>query len=379
MNKKVLYYIWLAESFSYGSVKYGQILEKEPDAAAFYEKINKTPEEFSFLTASDINALKKHSPNDYRQLALESKRKNIHIMCYDDEAYPIRLKQIESPPPVLYYCGDPTILSGRCVGMVGTRYPSEYGKKITFKIASELAAYGIVVLSGCAGGIDAEAHKGALEEGKTVAVLGTPLDRTYPAFNTQLKREIYKQGGLLITEFPIGAKVNRSFFPVRNRLISAMSDSVLIMEAPKRSGALITAAHAIEQGKDLFCLPPADITNKRYDGVKDFLRDGARPLLGAEDVIESYRFHTNPFFQNLPKWESLAKKEEKVMEKIREKKEASLSDGAKLVLAELSERPHDAEELMQNININPNEIFGALTELELADLITKSGNGYCKK
>ena len=380
MNKNVLYYLWLAGAFSYGSVKLGLILEKEPDACAFYHQFRCSTREFPFLKRSDLESLQKHTPSEYEEQVLECQRNDIHILCYTDEVYPERLRQIDSPPPVLYYRGDPAVLAERCIAMVGTRHSSEYGKQTTYRIAQKLAAYGIVIVSGCAGGIDTFAHIGALEEGKTVAVLGTPLNRNYPAFNAELKRQILEKGGLIISEYPIGAPIHRGFFPIRNRLISALSDAVLVMEAPQRSGALITASCAVEQGTDVFCLPPADIGNKRYDGVKGYLRDGARPLLDASDVLEFYRFSRPPLLSNLPEWESLDEKEEQIQEqKERQKEPTRLSDEAKKVFLVLSDRPREAEEIMQLVSVPPNGIFSALTELELAGLIFKRGSGYYKK
>lgn len=379
MNKNILYYMWLAGAFPYGSAKLGQVLDLEPDACAFYHHFRDELERFSFLTSADLKRLNKFSPKDYRKVVLESRKKGIHIVCYADENYPARLRHIDTPPAVLYYCGDLSILSERCVTIVGTRHPSDYTKKVANQFAQELAAYGIVIVSGCAGGIDTEAHTGALKTGKTVALLGTSLDANYPAFNRNLKHNIYQQGGLLITEYPIGFYVNRSSFSIRNRLLSGLSDAVLIMEAAKGSGALVTASYALEQGKEVFCLPPADITNQRYDGVKGYLRDGARPLLSVSDVLESYRFRTEFFYQNLPKWESIEEKEEKVIKKQSEQKQASLSQTAKEVFSTLSERTYTTEELMEVISASTSEIFSALTELELVGLIAKSGNGYCKK
>lgn len=211
------------------------------------------------------------------------------IICFDDPDYPERLKSIFSPPAVIYFKGCRECLKSiLSISVVGTRKSSAYGEKAAYRISNELAAAGFTIISGFALGTDTNAHRGALDaDGRTIAVLGCGLDIDYPRSNTDLREKIVIKGGL-ISEFPPGTPPLGKNFPVRNRIISGLSLGVFTAEAPLKSGALITADLAIEQGRDVFMLPPADIFDDRYKGVVRYLRDGAFPVFGSEDIISEY-------------------------------------------------------------------------------------------
>lgn len=201
-----------------------------------------------------------------------------------DERYPARLAEIYDPPPVLYVRGELDPPDCPAVAIVGTRGATTYGKMAAEQIARGLAEAGVTVISGLALGIDAAAHRGALDGGgRTIAVLGNGLDRVYPSQHAHLAQQIAERGAL-VTEFPLGTKPDATNFPRRNRLISGLSSGTLVVEAGERSGALITAAFAAEQGRDVLAVP-GSIFSPASRGANSLIRDGATPVTCAEDVL----------------------------------------------------------------------------------------------
>jgi DNA processing protein len=215
--------------------------------------------------------------------------KNPYFWTLADADYPRLLLEIPSPPPVLYYRGlvQPQENQGimPMVGIVGTREPSEYGKRWTRKISVALARHGFTVVSGMAAGIDTEAHRGCLEAGgRTLAVLGTGVDLIYPPRNKPLYEQIQQQG-LLLSEYPAGTQPNRAHFPQRNRIIAGLSRAVLVMEAPNKSGALITAHYANDFCRDVYALP-GSLDNHQSLGCLGLLSRGAHVILNEGHLLE---------------------------------------------------------------------------------------------
>ena len=201
-----------------------------------------------------------------------------------DAGYPPQLRAIADPPPVLHVLGDPAALSGPAIAIVGSREPTPAGRETAFEFARGLASAGLVVASGLAAGVDAAAHRGALEAGgRTVAVCGTGLDLVYPQANAELAARIVAQGAL-ISEFPPGTLPLPHHFPRRNRLISGLALGVLVVEARYRSGSLITARLAADQGREVFALP-GSIHNPLARGCHRLIRDGARLVETVEEVL----------------------------------------------------------------------------------------------
>ena len=207
------------------------------------------------------------------------------VMLADTPEYPTALREIPDPPPVLYGLGQPLSEDDKLLAIVGTRHASEIGRRFTGNLARKLAADGIVVVSGMADGIDTAAHAGALEGGgKTIAVWGTSLDIVYPPTNKDLAERIKAQGTVL-SEYPPGTGPDKSTFPDRNRIISGLSEGVIVVEAGRKSGALITAEHALQQGRELFAVPgPPGV--ERSIGTNDLLKKGARIVTTVEDIYE---------------------------------------------------------------------------------------------
>ncbi|WP_448380751.1 DNA-processing protein DprA [Gloeomargarita sp.] len=223
------------------------------------------------------------------QVYEQCRAKNPHFWTPADADYPRLLRELPDPPPVLYYAGQPQV--AECTGqtgmiaVVGTRQPSAYGRRWTEKLVQAIVSQGWVVVSGLAAGIDATAHQACLRAGgRTWAVLGTGVDQVYPSQHRRLQQEIGRQG-VLLSEYPAGTGPNRVHFPRRNRIIAGLCRAVVITEAPKDSGALITAALACEYNRDVYVLP-GSLDNPASMGCLHLINKGAQMLLGVEHLLE---------------------------------------------------------------------------------------------
>ncbi|MBM3212563.1 DNA-protecting protein DprA, partial [Candidatus Poribacteria bacterium] len=207
------------------------------------------------------------------------------VITIQDESYPVNLKAIYDPPPLIYVKGNIIPGDSLAVSVVGTRIATSYGKKAAEKFSSLLASRGITVVSGMAYGIDTAAHEGALSSGgRTIAVMGNGLSIIYPERNTNLFEKI-AESGAVISEFPMATKPLKVNFPMRNRLISGISLGTLVVEAPKRSGALLTADFALDQGREVFAIP-GQIFSETSAGTHDLIKQGAKLVDSIEDILE---------------------------------------------------------------------------------------------
>jgi len=208
------------------------------------------------------------------------------VISIDDPSYPPRLKEIYDPPLVLYVRGNLDVLTKPGIAMVGTRHPTPYGSGMAERLATDLAAQGLVIVSGMARGVDTASHRGAISaKGKTLAVFGTGIDVIYPKENSRLSEQILTLGGALISEFSLGTFAAPQNFPIRNRIISGMSVGVLVVEAAEYSGTRITARCALEQNRDVFAVP-GNVTNKNSWGPNTLIKQGAKLVATWEDVWE---------------------------------------------------------------------------------------------
>lgn len=259
-----------------------------------------------------------------------------------DAEYPRLLAAIHDPPPGLFVrgCGSDELLSQPAIAVVGARACSAYGRSVARSLGRELAAAGLVVVSGMARGIDGEAHRGALEaSGITVAVLGCGIDRDYPAAHAELARRICERG-LIVSEYEQGIEPAPWRFPARNRIIAGLSEAAVVVEARERSGALITADFALEEGRDVFAVP-GEITSNLSAGTNALIRLGAVPVTCTEDVLEL--FDLEPA----------------------EPESASLGLEAQTLLERLRDGALTADELVRASGVDPAQASAALIELEL--------------
>jgi len=219
-----------------------------------------------------------------KQLQLIEKHR-VQIVTFNEEAYPELLRTIFDPPPVLYVKGTLSEKDRLAVAVVGSRKSSTYGRSTAEKMGADLAAKGITVVSGLARGIDSFAHRGALKgSGRTIAVLGNGVDQIYPIENRSLYEEVVEKGAV-ISEFPMGTPPDRKNFPVRNRIISGLSLGIVVVEAGDRSGALITADQALEQGREVFAIP-GNISSYTSRGTHRLIKQGAKLVETVEDILE---------------------------------------------------------------------------------------------
>lgn len=275
-------------------------------------------------------------------------------LARSDARFPPRLKAIFDPPRSLYLrgSGEPELLGWRAVGVVGARSCSPYGAQVARMLGRELAAAGLVVVSGLARGIDGEAHRGALESGgPTVGVLGCGIDRDYPAANASLSRRM-EDGGLVVSEYEAGVEPAPWRFPARNRIIAGLCEAVVIVEARERSGALITADFALEEGREVFAVP-GEITSALSVGSNALLRMGATPLTRAGDVLEAL---------GIERAEAVA--------------DPDVSEAAKRILGLVRDTPAGADELVVRASLEAGAVSVALTELELAGLVAAADGVY---
>lgn len=222
---------------------------------------------------------------------------NIYPLTIYDKDYPVLLKESKSPPLVIYTKGNKSLLQEDSISVVGTRKPTPYGRKIAFELSAYLSGY-LTIISGLAQGIDSEAHKGALKGSKkTIAVLGSGFHHLYPPENKELFNKIIAEGGLILTEYPPYIKPDSWRFPARNRIIAALSKGTVVIEAGVKSGALITANYAMEEGREVFAVPGL-ITNTASQGSNALLKDGAHLVQNYSDILESLAVFHNFKLEN---------------------------------------------------------------------------------
>lgn len=407
-----LYWIWLSLIFNYGSDKPNEILLNYQSPEDFYNLTSDQMLKLGFLTRKDVKNIKAVSLERAKIIIEDCEKNDINIVTMGDELYPNRLKLIYGPPVVIYVKGDISLIDEEvAITVVGTRKATDYSSYATEYLSYHLAKAGAIIVSGCAVGIDSFAHKGALRaNGRTIAVLGCGLDVNYPIENKELKKEILKKGAL-ISEMPPGQFPTGRIFPIRNRIMAALSLGVLVTHAPERSGSLITVEHAIEQGKDIFCLPPYSIFDAQYFGVIKYIRDGATPVFCAKDIlIEYYGTHSHKLdvdkiigdyinqkklekkpqkiktvkTQNISKNEDLTKEEQESLKedlmKKNEKLLSSFDESQKLVYNKLSLQPKFIDELSVECDLDVGIVLSILTEFEILDVVTSfSGRRYALK
>jgi len=273
-EKEILDYLQLINTENIGAKTFSQLINKYGSAERALAELPSRYKPYSRTKAQEELSLAKHL--------------GIHVLISTDKSYPQSLLNIVDYPPVLYAKGDISLLNNNiCIAIVGSRNASINGRKLASKIAYDLSSQGIIIVSGMARGIDASAHKGAMhalnQQGPTIAVLGTGVDVPYPIENEDIYQQISQQG-CIISEFPINTSPLASNFPRRNRIISGLSNGILVAEANLHSGSLITAYTAVEQGREIMALPGSPIDN-RSQGANKLIKDGAYLVENAEDII----------------------------------------------------------------------------------------------
>lgn len=310
-------------------------------------------QDFHFRQDTISNFLKKQKEIDIEKEWQKLEKEKIRTIAKDEKEYPFLLKEIAKPPALLYIKGE-FLPEEKYFSCIGTRWPSDYGKMVTPEIVGDIANYGFTVISGMARGIDTLSHKAALERGKrTIAIVGTGLDIVFPPENKKLSQEIEKNGAI-ISEFPLGTPPLQHNFPQRNRIIAGISMGTLVIEAKEKSGALITANLAIEEGREVFAVP-GPIYSKTSAGCNKIIKQGACLVSCADDILVEFDLEKS----------------------IEEKKEIKgKTEEETLILKLLKENSFSADEIIKKTKLSAETINSALILLEIEKKIKRSGEKY---
>ncbi len=305
-------------------------------------------------------------------------RSGAKVITPTSPEFPEALKHIYDPPMVLYVRGDASILTAPGMAVIGTRHPTPYGMGMAERLACDLAARGMVIISGMARGVDTAAHRGAVTaKARTVAIFGTGVDVIYPRENAKLADQILATGGALVSEFPMGTGPKPENFPIRNRIISGMSFGVLVVEAGEYSGTRITARCALEQGRDVFAVP-GNVTNKLAWGPNTLIKQGAKLVATWDDVWEE--LPSDLRLRLTPPEAPESKEPETASLFSQQETELSAKDRKVLSLLKKDEAKH-IDQLVEKLEgaLSSPDIFASLFELELAGKIRQlPGKNFVK-
>lgn len=425
---EAVYGVWLQLAMGEGSRKVPLLLDYFGSCRTVYESDDVERRLSGLLLQPEMDRMA-NTPLDAAVEIMEAcRRLQYSVLTPDSDKYPNRLRNIPDYPAALYISGElPDIDDEVCVGMVGTRRASRYGYNAATMLSKDLAACGAIIISGCARGIDTASHQGALiGGGKTIAVLGCGINTRYNMENEGL-RKVISTSGALISEYPPGSPPLNYHFPTRNRIISALSLGVIVVEAGAKSGSLITANLALEQGKDIFSVP-GEISNMQAKGTNRLIFDGAKPIESAYDVLEEYvtRYPHRLRLENLrnqnsrvydknvhPKWEredsaqkipkksqsepvSMPKAERKSDDvpvdklqqqpsnecpaPVREEYPVGMSENAVKVLKVLDTAPKLLQELIDELSMSASSVMQSITELEIYGAVeTLPGKRYKRR
>lgn len=315
------------------------------------------------LKRDTIDAIKSAEPREKAARQIDELAKlDGQVLTLTDERYPKLLRETYDPPIVIYCLGDlAAALAQPAIAVVGSRRCSTYGRNVAEKLSRELAERGVTIISGLARGIDSAAHRGALDgRGLTVAVMGTGLDAVYPKENNKLAARIVEQGAL-VTEFPLATPPVSQNFPFRNRVISGLALGVMIIEGAERSGSLITARLAYEQGRDVFAVP-GNITSAKSFGPNYLIKDGAKLVQTWRDVVEEFPAEIKATILAAERGERRTGKGRV--------DEVELSESERKVFKMLNtDEPVHIDQLIAKSGLNLGELMGALLQLEMTDRI----------
>ena len=352
------YWNWLLTIEKIGLKKVKGILDYygSPEAAFLGKekelrqiKILKEKDIINIILSKDLDRIKKN----YDKLI----NKGIYLVTIDDIEYPSKLKSIYDPPYGLYVKGRLPKEEQITISIVGARNCSDYGKEVALKLSKELASCGIQVISGLANGIDGYAHRGALNAGaETYGILGCGIEICYPRENFSLYMDIQKQGGI-ISEYGLGKPPLAYQFPMRNRIISGLSDGILVIEAKEKSGSLITVDSGLEQGKNIYAVP-GNIYNKLSEGCHNLIKMGAKIVTSSQDILEDFSYNYTSSIDNRHKNIKLLDKNEKI------------------VYASLSYSPKHINDIAGETNLNIEDLSTILLQLELKSFIKEIRKNY---
>jgi len=347
---------WLALKMipNLGNITYKRLLDKFGDPAAIFEaKLKDLLEVEGVRRDTARRIVGRDWEGDPEHELMATRECGVRLITAFDSSYPQDLREIHDPPPLLYLRGNDIPSNQTTVGVVGSRNPSHYGLKVTEEICQGLARRRIVVVSGMARGIDTAAHWGCLKgHGFTIAVLGSGIDVIYPESNSRLFGHIVEKGAI-ITEFPLGTPPEAKNFPIRNRIISGLSKGVAVVEASKRSGSLITASLALEQGREVLAVP-GSIESFKSTGTHHLIKQGAKLVENADDILQELGL-------NYPYSKKLDMRKETAL--------PPLEEDEKRVYDILGDYPIHIDQIARYSKMDPAMVAGLLTRLEIKGVI----------
>ncbi len=373
---KVAYWLWLTEIFGTGNERLWTAMKcfGEPDTA--YWELCRNNHGLK-LNQKELSNIKSISLENCLKLIDVYNSRGFSVTGFSSPEYPDYLRNIYNPPAVLFYKGDIECLNRMpAITIVGARRSSNQSLMIAERISSELAQNGFVIVSGFARGTDIHSHLGAIRAGcPTVCVMGCGLDIDYPKENFIYRDSVLKNGGVFISEYPLGTPPLQQNFPKRNRILSGVSRGVVIVEAGEKSGSLITAELAVEQNREVFCVPPADIYDRRYAGNIRFLRDGAVAVYGYEDIAGYFNPFENDIEKEIPEID-----EPEIIQEVPENSENSddsektddlseFSDIQKEIIRILMQGKTHIDVISDRLGYDVSELVAEITNLEFDDVI----------
>lgn len=365
------YSIWLQKVLGAGNNRVQDILSVFKTAENIYKSEFKVLENSGLFSVNQLNKIKTTSLSYSDNVIKKCKELDIKILCFKDKAYPKCFNNFPDFPLVLYFRGDiPDFEEIPSICIVGPRKVSDYGKKAAYSLALRLSKAGFIIVSGGAEGSDFYSHTGAINAGgKTVLFMGSGLNVNYPPQNKELRKNVQNQG-CIISEYPPDTPAFGRNFPVRNRLMSAVSLGTVVIEGDKKSGSMITAKWALEQGKDVFVIPGSP-GNIKYSGSNELLRDGAKPLLDTSDIFNEYialfpdKINIERAFEKTT--QTKTKKNKKILDD-------TLSKEAKILYNYL-DKPEFYPEHFKDKGLSDDDILSALIELEISGIIKSVPGG----
>ncbi len=371
------YWMWLQNAIGAGA-ETDEILSYFNDPQKLYESGVTEWRLSGVFSPARIERLRKTPLNEFSKIISNCKQKEYKILTPDCEAYPGQLKNLPDMPLVLYVSGDESSLSDFVhIAIVGTRQASSYGISVAQKMSYSLAKAGVTIVSGGALGIDSEAHAGAmLAKGRTICVLGCGLCVDYLKYNASLRRAVTRYGAV-ISEYSLFEEASKRTFPIRNRLISGLCLGTLVIEAGEKSGSLITARYAAEQGRDVFAVP-GDIVRSSFTGINKLIQDGVKAVFVPSDILSEYEREYGEYF-NLDGIDELFVKTQYTDYRGNNKKKASfkpqkeglltkVSANAVKAYSVLSEEALHIDDISEITGFSVSKALTALTELEMYGL-----------
>lgn len=403
ISNNAKYWIWITLAIGYNNPKVKRISEIYSDISAFYYGGKKEWRFCGILSENDIEKLSDNTIEDAQNIIDRCNQLHYSIISIDDESYPLCLYNIEAPPAVIYVSGIlPDVDNRLTIGIVGTRRATNYGLQNSYKIAYALSKYGVATISGGALGVDCASHRGTLAaDGVTICVRGCGINSSYLRENEQMRNAITKRGAV-ISEYPPDVSPKNYYFPARNRIISALSDGVLVIEAGAKSGSLITANFALEQGKEVFALLGNNSTQN--EGSNNRIKEGsAIPITDFIDILNSfdnlYATEENVDFNNIslndidaipvkgkshiinkPKKfitqnsrenriENIIDNSDKEIKTDKHKENLNLNETTQKIYEYISDEPVHIDKISSDLRIPVFRVLSSLTELEMKNLV----------